>query len=53
MRNETWGKNNKNGSSIYASENNVLSRDEGFSGRETHRKHVELNIFRKGKNDAL
>jgi hypothetical protein len=34
MRNETWGKNNKNGSSIYASENNVLSRDEGFSGRK-------------------
>jgi hypothetical protein len=34
MRNETWGKNNKNGSTIYASENNVLSRDERFSGRE-------------------
>jgi hypothetical protein len=34
MRNETWGKNNKNGSSIYASENNVLSRDEGFGERK-------------------
>jgi len=27
-------KTTKNGSGIYASENNVLSRDEGFSGRE-------------------
>jgi hypothetical protein len=34
MRNETWGKNNKNGSSIYAAENNVLSRAEGFRGRK-------------------